>query len=365
SAEAVDMRKGDAVMRIGLVRTGANVLILVGLAFDADGNQTNIVTGTGRWLVEYNGENRPVRWTRPADGTVLEMVYDRMGRRVRFNADTFVYDDYLNVGTTVWDPTEPVATRPLVWLAGDGPAYYFHDGNKNVSDVVAVSGIERYSYAPFGKSEAEGELTDDNPYRFSSEVHDGILDLTCYNYRPYNLICGRWTVRDGILEDGGLNLYVAFRNVAVHNIDWLGNECYEYKSPFVVESTTKNGTWSGYSITSRLKDYSEETIKDFPLLLPVGGIIISTIRCKCTYESIGTRKRTDVIREHWQKVMWCEFKEGCGTVSYTQSIDLGWTERTVTHSHTKIFGEITLYAKPTGGGFVPVDCYVPCQSKKP
>jgi len=33
-------------------------------AFDADGNQTDIVTGTGRWLVEYNGENRPVRWTR-------------------------------------------------------------------------------------------------------------------------------------------------------------------------------------------------------------------------------------------------------------------------------------------------------------
>ena len=58
-------------------------------AFDADGNQTDIVTGTGRWLVEYNGENRSVRWTRPADGTILEMSYDSRGRRVRFNADTF------------------------------------------------------------------------------------------------------------------------------------------------------------------------------------------------------------------------------------------------------------------------------------
>lgn len=52
-------------------------------AFDADGNQTDITTGTGRWLVEYNGENRPVRWTRPIDGKVLEMSYDRRGRRVR------------------------------------------------------------------------------------------------------------------------------------------------------------------------------------------------------------------------------------------------------------------------------------------
>ena len=92
-------------------------------AFDADGNQTDITTETGRWLVEYNGENRPVRWTRPADGTVLEMAYDGRGRRVSSGGETSVYDDYLNVGATVWDPTEPVATRPLVWLAGDGPAY--------------------------------------------------------------------------------------------------------------------------------------------------------------------------------------------------------------------------------------------------
>lgn len=59
-------------------------------AFDADGNQTDIVTGTGRWHVKYNGENRPVRWTRPADGTTLVMAYDSRGRRVRSNTDTLV-----------------------------------------------------------------------------------------------------------------------------------------------------------------------------------------------------------------------------------------------------------------------------------
>ena len=30
-------------------------------AYDADGNQTLVTTGTGAWQVEYNGENRPVR----------------------------------------------------------------------------------------------------------------------------------------------------------------------------------------------------------------------------------------------------------------------------------------------------------------
>ena len=38
-----------------------------------------------------------------------------------------------------WDPTEPVATRPL-WMqrvSGTYNFFYFHDGNKNVSDVVS------------------------------------------------------------------------------------------------------------------------------------------------------------------------------------------------------------------------------------
>ena len=113
-------------------------------AFDADGNQTDITTGTGRWLVEYNGENRPIRWIRPADGTMLEMAYDSRGRRVHSSGDTFVYDGYLNVGATVWDPTEPVATRPLVWLKDNNMAYYLHDGNKNVTDVVSYMGSARY-----------------------------------------------------------------------------------------------------------------------------------------------------------------------------------------------------------------------------
>jgi len=234
--------------------------------FDADGNQTDIVTETGRWRVEYNGENRPVRWTRPADGMVLEMAYDSRGRRVRFNADTFVYDGYLNVGTTVWDPTEPIATRPLAWLAGDGPAYYFHDGNKNVTDVVAESEAARYSYAPFGKSEAEGALADWNPYRFSSEVHDGILDLTYYNYRQFAPQTGRWMTYDlqeedisyyadvlADLERTPFELYLFLDNAPVTNEERLG--LGQVGSPIrcgncliCIDNDTSSGDGNGYKI---------------------------------------------------------------------------------------------------------------------
>lgn len=96
------------------------------------------------------------------------MKFDRMGRRDEYietvrddetgsvvtnKHQRFVYDGYLciqrlnganNAVTDLfeWDPTEPVATRPLFMQQrnpiGDPSTYFFaHDGNKNVSDVVS------------------------------------------------------------------------------------------------------------------------------------------------------------------------------------------------------------------------------------
>ena len=63
--------------------------------------------------------------------------------------ERFVYDGYLCVQRLdatqgnavrtefVWDPTEPVATRPLAMRAKNWGLnlFYSHDGNKNVSEV--------------------------------------------------------------------------------------------------------------------------------------------------------------------------------------------------------------------------------------
>ena len=48
--------------------------------YDANGNQTLVKTATGIWQVDYNAENRPVRWTQ--GNTVVTMGFDRMGRHV-------------------------------------------------------------------------------------------------------------------------------------------------------------------------------------------------------------------------------------------------------------------------------------------
>lgn len=130
-----------------------------------------------------------------------------MGRRVEMrtqSADSdllqrFVYDNYLCIQqlrgaentlfhSYVWDPTEPIATRPLVFLPTSGEkAYYFHDGNKNVSDLIPTSGTPvHYAYTAFGVATASA--LSENPIGFSSEFYDISLGLVYYNYRHYNPI---------------------------------------------------------------------------------------------------------------------------------------------------------------------------------
>ena len=121
------------------------------------------------------------------------MSFDRMGRRVTKNAQRFVYNGYLQIAdnsgnTYVWDCTENVATRPLVWKRGTSVAYYTHDGNKNVSEVIAsdCSLAAHYEYAPFGAlTVSRGAFAAANPWRFSSEYYDGSMNLVQYVFRDY------------------------------------------------------------------------------------------------------------------------------------------------------------------------------------
>ena len=215
--------------------------------FDDDGNQTLIKTATGIWQVQYNGENRPVQWTLVNSTTLnsstpplISMSYDRMGRRVTKNNQRFVYDGYLQIAnfelqtsniklqTFIWDPTEPVATRPLVWnLSTFQPfnfstSYYTHDGNKNVSEVVEENGdiAAHYEYTPFGAlTTSRGMSAAANPWRFSSEYAEANTALVYYNYRHYEPSVGIWLSRDPYKEEED-TFFV--NNDPIGLLDWLG-----------------------------------------------------------------------------------------------------------------------------------------------
>ena len=117
------------------------------------GNQTLVRTDTGLWQVTY----RPVRYRETRSGARYIdalFVYDgyRCVQRL-YGVDGRVYQSY------VWDPTEPVATRPLKLAVPDWGATlcYAHDGNKNVTALfyhTLANGLAALPPAP-----PEGPLT--------------------------------------------------------------------------------------------------------------------------------------------------------------------------------------------------------------
>lgn len=234
----------------GIVRnySANNLNQYLGADYDLDGNQTNIVTSTGTWAVSYNSENRPVRWEN--GDVVITMSYDSMGRRVSYrelNGTSearnvrFLYDGYKLIqelssdgesvlNEFIWDLSEPIATKPLVYRDATKEAYYLHDANKNVTDLVS-STINEYSnlpehlalyeYEPFGAVKfSSGTLASLNPFRFSSEYHDDTLGLVYYNYRPYNPLEGRWIGREP--NQAEVNLYLFCFNTVMLKCDFLG-----------------------------------------------------------------------------------------------------------------------------------------------
>ena len=254
--------------------------------YDADGDQTLIQTSTGIWSVTYNAENRPVRWVK--DNIVITMNFDRMGRRTFYKEEVngvvtkhhkFVYDNYLcvqkvdalnnnaQINLFVWDPTEPIATRPLFTQRGTGYKFFYTcDGNKNVSELVHFetrNGIAaHYDYAPFGavtRSVSASTITDntfttDNPFRFSSEYHDDTLGLVYYNYRHYNPIDGRWNERDSLEELRILNLYQM--KECLNSWDLLGQDL---ASPWAGHKTmTKSSVSSCYKKLEQFEKWYEE-----------------------------------------------------------------------------------------------------------
>ena len=218
--------------------------------FDADGNQTRIKTDTGIWSTVYNAENRPVSFINEVSGMVVECAYDYHGRRSYKKVTTngtvtlyqrYIYRDYQQIACVdltrshhpclwliTWDPSQSSATRPLA-IQKDGTWYtYGWDLTKNVCEVFGKSGYitTNYTYTPFGSVYISGSIS--QPIQWGGELFDNELALTYYNYRYFNPKSGRWTQRDPEMETKTRNLYNAYNNCGIDNIDILGLHVWHY-----------------------------------------------------------------------------------------------------------------------------------------
>ena len=191
----------------------------------------------------YNAANRAVSFTSRNGNTIIECGYDYQGRRymkkVTQNGtvaghERYLYRGYLQIAaldmldnrnvlrTLLWDPLEPVATRPLALVQGASLYCYGVDFNKNVSEVFDAQGTiaAAYDYSPYGTATRTGRLV--QPVQWSGEMHDEEPALAYYNYRFYNPADGRWINRDPIAEQAGWNLYAFVGNSLNIEIDLLG-----------------------------------------------------------------------------------------------------------------------------------------------
>jgi len=212
--------------------------------YDADGNQTLVKTSTGIWTVAYNAENRPITFTNNENNTVIECAYDSMGRRatkkVTINNSItlnqrYIYRGYLQIACCdltrsahpclwliTWDPTQPVATRPLA-IQKSGTWYcYGWDLTKNICEVFGSNGYINtiYTYTPYGGVTSSGSTT--QPLQWSSEFYDTELGLVYYNFRHYNPICAQWITIDPLLRYRKETGYGYVRSLSIIYIDYLG-----------------------------------------------------------------------------------------------------------------------------------------------
>ena len=230
---------------------------------DSDGN----LTADSRWSYSWNAGNRLVSMESAAGVPSaakrrLEFSYDPQGRRIQKVVYTnngtiylpaltnrFVYDGWNLVavmgadnsllrsfawGTDLSGTFQGVGgVGGLLWIhdlstLNNQPSTHFvaHDGNGNVSLLVnATDGTEtaRYEYGPFGEViRATGPMAKVNPFRWSTRYQDDETAIVMYPRRPYNASTGRLLTHDPMEEDGGPNLYAAFRNNPLQFIDALG-----------------------------------------------------------------------------------------------------------------------------------------------
>ena len=325
------------------------------MTYNEQGKRTSLENLAGQvtttawdgWSVTYNSENRPVLWENVSSNspthnsstpTLLSMSYDRMGRRVTKNNQRFVYNGYLQIAnfelqtsnvkhqTFIWNPIEPVASRPLVWNSSTlqpfnfSTSYYTHDGNKNVSEVIVEAGdtAAHYEYAPFGAlTVSRGASAAANPWRFSSEFAEDDTATVYYNYRVFESRHGLWMSRD-LLEDGGhVNLYVAMRNNPISRIDLIGLKD---------AMSTRGGRYS----CSRTSAQTASAHKSFSI---VGAelhfdmdLSIEGKNCKKCCQKGTARAGEEVIDTEWSVYLTAKISGSKGTFSqkFDSSFFGGW-----------------------------------------
>ena len=212
-------------------------------AYDADGN----LTEDGRFRYWWNGENRMVRAEEkmPPEGRSAHVVvyaYDHQGRNVVKDGSLQIWDAYnivvenaaaSNSTINAWgldiDGTMQGAGGVgglLVVVRSGSISLLLYDANGNITEHVDSQGgvVAHTDYSAFGRGLMRNGVQN-HSHGFSTKLWCRKSGLVEYQMRKHMPWQGRWIRRDGLEENGGVNLYIYAYNSQINYIDMLGNKC--------------------------------------------------------------------------------------------------------------------------------------------
>ncbi len=207
------------------------------LTYDLNGNMTNDGTNDYSW----DAENRLIKITYPGTNNFSSFVYDGYGRNVSI------------VETTAGSVT---STKQFVWAGsnrreerdasggltkrffGRGQmnltTKYFYDRDHlgSVREMTDNSGVvqAQYAFDPFGRVSKISEVVAAD-FGYAGYYLHSRSGLNLTRTRAYNSALGRFTTRDPIEENGGVNLFAYVSNAPIRQNDPSGHQCICQTNP--------------------------------------------------------------------------------------------------------------------------------------
>ncbi len=194
------------------------------LSYDANGNLIN--DGAGK-TYDYDAVNRLVKITQ-ASG-ITEFAYNGAGERVQEKLNGTLIKQWIWAGGTQPSEERDASNNVTKRFFGSGQQiaganyYYATDHLGSVREMTNASGAvrARYQYDPYGRqTKVSGDLESD--FGFTGHYRHQASGLSLTHFRAYEPNTGRWTTRDPISENGGLNLYAYCANDPINYMDPLG-----------------------------------------------------------------------------------------------------------------------------------------------
>ena len=165
-----------------------------------------------------------------------------------------------------------------------------------------------------------GNLT--QPIQWSSECYDTETALVYYNYRYYNPQDGRWTRRDPIGIESGMNLYGYVRNNSFLLFDYLGSYATTLDGlvPYELEIASKEAIEAAIRAAVEQAAYARKKCKNCNPCIPEEGTLMYALhQSGHTHFCKSTKTCADKGHTHYYIVQQTAFPESrCFAKRYDQ-----------------------------------------------